>query len=83
MEKTIIVTKNGNEQVLYTEFLQNNDVVIKKSNKGKDFEITLHRFSNEDIEELRKTVDEVYSRMSESKIGGLSTMKKIEQFFKK
>jgi len=83
MEKTIIVTKNGNEQVLYTEFLQNNDVVIKKSNKGKDFEITLHRFSNEEIEELRKTVDEVYSKMSENRISGLSTIKKIEQFFKK
>ena len=83
MEKTVIVSKNGNEQVLYTEYLQNNDVVIKKSNKGKDFEITLHRFSNEDIEKLRRTVDEVYSEIAKNRSSELSTIKKIEQLFRK
>lgn len=62
MTNTLTVSKNGKEQTFIAEYLQNNDVLITKNAKGENFEITLHRFSNDEIDEFKNVVESIYNK---------------------
>ena len=79
MNKTIFVSKGQNKMPLETEQLENSDILIKKTTKGIEYEITLRRFSDEEIKELYQAIDTIYEKMKTSK---MSFREKFEKFLK-
>jgi hypothetical protein len=53
--------------VLDTEYLHNDNIILKKRVKGEDFEIELHRFSVEEIEELKKSFELLYKELMDKR----------------
>jgi len=56
------LTEKNTENELVFENLKNNDFAIRKETKGIEYEIIIHSFNLNEIEEIRKEVDDFYDK---------------------
>jgi len=56
------LTEKNTENELVFENLQNNDFAVRKETKGIEYEIIIHSFNENEIDEIRKEVDDFYNK---------------------